>query len=579
MKFELQKGSRSRILAGLVVAIMAIFVIRLFYLQIIQHDYYVSQADNEQIKRLTIPAKRGVIYALDGAKPVQLVMNETVYTVFADPQVADSSAKIIDTIHKVAGGNARDDLQGLLDKKQSRYQILATKITRTQAELIKAEKLKGVGFQEQTQRVYPEGALAAQTIGFVDFEGNGKYGVEGGLEERLKGKDGLLQSVTDVSDVPLTIGNRNINQPAVDGDNLVLTIDRNVQSYAEQALAAGVKRTGATNASVLIMDPQTGKVMAMANQPTYKPAEFNKVEDAAAFNNATISAPYEPGSDIKTLTFATGIDKGVITADSTFNNTDYITVDDRVISNATKGQTGIITFQHALNWSLNTGFVTVAQRLGDGKTITRGARDTMYDYFHNRFGLGELTGIELSGETPGTVISPDQPDGNAVRYSNMAFGQGLDVTMVQVASAFSSMINGGHYYKPTVIAGKVDPNGAYIALPAPTPVRTTITQSTSDQIVKATQIARATFYSGVDKKGYTIGGKTGTSQTLRDGKYVDSETVGTYLGYGGTDTPRYVIMVQVSGKDKPLQGARDALPIFTDISNWMIDYLKLQPKG
>jgi cell division protein FtsI/penicillin-binding protein 2 len=203
----------------------------------------------------------------------------------------------------------------------------------------------------------------------------------------------------------------------------------------------------------------------------------------------------------------------------------------------------------------------------------------MYDYFHNKFGLGSLTGIEVGGELAGTVISPDDPEGNAVRYSNMAFGQGLDVTMVQVAAAFSSAINGGHYYAPSIIAGKVDPNGVYIPLPIRQPVRTTISQSTSDQIKQATQTARATFYSYKDKKGYTIGGKTGTSQTLENGVYVDNQTVATYLGYGGTDTPAYVIMVQISGKNMPLQGGHDAEPIFTDISNWMLDYLKLQPKG
>ena len=578
MKLELQHGSRSRILAGLVLVIMAVFVIRLFYLQIIQHDYYTELASSEQVKRLTIPAKRGLIYALDGDKPVQLVMNETVYTVFADPKITTDDEAIIETVRKVAGGNARANLQELLDKKESRYQILATKVSRAQAEKIKEADLSGVGFQEETQRVYPEGSLAAQTLGFVDFEGNGKYGVEGGLNERLLGKDGLLQSVTDVRDVPLSIGNRNINQPAKDGDDIVLSIDRNVQSYAEQALAAGLQRTGAANGSVLVMDPQTGKIMAMANLPTYKPAEFNKVEDAALFNNGVVSTPYEPASVVKTFTYAAGIEKGVITPATTYLNTDSITVDDRTISNATRGQTGVITMQHAFNWSLNTGTVTIAQRLGDGTTITRGARDIMYDYFYNRFGLGQYTGIEVSGEALGEVVSPADAEGSAVRYSNMSFGQGMNVTMVQVASAFSSTINGGRYYKPTVIAGVIDEEGEYKPVETK-PLRNTVNEATSEQIQEVTRAARATFYSRVDRPGYTIGGKTGTSETIKNGKYVDSQTIGSYVGYGGTDEPRYVIMVQVSGKDQAMQGARDALPIFTDISNWMIDYLKLQPKG
>ena len=577
MKFELQKGSRSRILAGLMFAIMAVFVVRLFYLQIIQNEYYTSLANKEQVKRLTIPAKRGLIYAFNGDKPVQLVMNETVYTVFADPKTTVDDAKIVEVIRRIAGGNARPNLSDLLSNKASRYQVLATKVMRTQVDMIRAERLKGVGFQENSQRVYPEGPLAAQILGFVDFNSIGRYGVEGALNDRLTGTDGLLQSVTDISDVPLTIGNRNIKEPAVNGDNLVLSIDRNIQSYAEQALAAGLKRTGATAGSALVMDPQTGRVMAMANLPSFNPSELDKVEDVAVFNNNIISQPYEPGSVMKTMMISTGIDKGVITPQSTYVNTDYIKVDDRVIENATKGQTGTITIQHAINWSLNTGMVTVAQRLGDGTSITRGARDIMYDYYYNKFGMGQLTGIELSGEAAGHIVPPTDPEGNAVRYSNMSFGQGMDLTMIQVASAFCSIINGGNYYQPTVLAGVIDPSGKYQAN-VPAPIRRTISQSTSDQVKEVLRIGRSSSFLGIDKPGYSIGGKTGTSQVIINGQYSSDESVGSYIGYGGTDAARYVIIVQVSGKDKILQGARDAMPIFTDISNWMLGYLRLQPK-
>jgi cell division protein FtsI/penicillin-binding protein 2 len=579
MNLELQKGSRSKVLATILIVAMVVFIARLFYLQIVQHGYYVGLANQEQIKRLTIPAKRGLIYGLDGQTPVPLVMNQTVYTVFADPVMVKDDAKIIDTIRKIAGGNAQSDLQSLLDQKESRYQVLATRITRDQANKIKAENLSGIGFQEESQRVYPEGTLAAQTLGFVDFSGIGRYGVEGQLNAQLTGTDGLLQSVTDVSSVPLTIGTNNIDKPAVDGKNIVLTIDRNVQSHAEQALAAGLARTGATRGSVIVMDPQTGKVMAMANLPSYDPAKFNEVSDISVFNNPVVSAPYEPGSDVKTLTMATGIDKGVVTPDSTYNNTDHIQVDDRTISNATLGQTGEITFQHALNWSLNTGFVTIAERLGDGSSINRAARDTMYDYFYNRFHLGQLTGIEVSDESAGTIIPPTDPDGNAVRYSNMAFGQGLDATMVQVASAFCSIVNGGKYYKPTVLAGTIDPSGNYIPN-AVTKPSIQIQKSTADQVREMTHVARDTFYSSQDLPGYYVGGKTGTSQVIENGQYSNDETVGTYLGYGGSsDTTRYVIMVQVSGDHKLLAGNTDAMPIFTDISNWMLNYLEIQPKG
>jgi cell division protein FtsI/penicillin-binding protein 2 len=177
MNLEFQKGSRSKTLAVLVIFIMAVFVVRLFYLQILQHGKYVAEANQEQIKRLVIPSKRGLIYAMDANQPVQLVMNQTVYTLFADPQMVVDAKKVVDVTRRVAGGNARANLDELLAKKDSRYQILATKLTRTQAELIKKEKIQGIGFQETSQRVYPEGGLAAQILGFVNNDGVGQFGV------------------------------------------------------------------------------------------------------------------------------------------------------------------------------------------------------------------------------------------------------------------------------------------------------------------------------------------------------------------------------------------------------------------
>lgn len=584
MKPELLQGSRSRILAGLVLAIAAIFVFRLFYLQIIQHNHYVALAQEEQVKKDRLPATRGEIYALNGDSPVKVVSNETVYTVFVDPVLIienDDADKLEKVMKSVAGGNVVTKFEDLIVKEDSRYQIIAKRVTRTQAEKIKEEKISGVRFTAVSQRVYPEGQLAAQVLGFVNADGAGNYGLEGYLNEELSGKDGRLETVKDVSDIPLTIGDRNIREPAQDGKNVVMTIDRNVQSKVEQALAAGLERSRATDASAVVMDPKTGKVIAMANLPTYDPAQYYNVTDGALFNNAAISVPYEPGSDVKTYTMATAIDKGVAKASDTYNNTDYIKVDDRTISNATKGRTGIISFQTALTWSLNTGFVTLAQRLGNGNEITKTARDTMYEYFHDRLGLGQLTGIELANEQKGIIFSPDDEQGNAVRYSNMAFGQGLDATLIQVTSGFCSLINGGNLYKPTIIAGYVDEDGVYKPNATPQPSKLgVIKETTSQQIKEMTHIARSSFRS-IDKPGYYIGGKTGTSQVIKDGQYANDETIATYLGYGGgdIDNPEYVIMVSIHGDHRILGGSADAMPIFTDISNWMLDYLKIQPKG
>ena len=577
-------GSRTRLLAVACVAIMAIFILRLFYLQVIDHQTYVNLASQEQEKRFIIPAARGEIYAMDGKTPVKIVLNESVYTVFVDPAVVKKPKEVVDAIRSIAGGNARDNLEELVTTKKNkdkaiRYQIVATKVTPAQAALLKKRDLNGLGFQATSQRVYPEAQLAAQTLGFVNNQGEGQYGIEGKLNKRLVGKDGMQKAVTDVSNVPLTIGKNSVKVPPKNGDNIVLTIDRNIQSSTEKALADGLARTRATNGSAIVMDPQTGKVLAMANLPTFNPAEFNKVTDAQAFNNGIVTTPYEAGSVFKTFTVATGLDKGVIEPNSTYNNTDSIKVEDRTIVNAAKGHTGTITMQDALNYSLNTGMVTIAQRLGDGSQITKAARNTIYDYYHNRFGLGSLTGIQVSGEAEGRVISPDEQEGNAVRYSNMVFGQGLDITMIQVAAGFNALVNGGTYYYPTVIDGVIKDDGKMVAEPLKTPRQNVVSKATSDKVRAMTWQARKTINSG-DRPGYYVGGKTGTSQTIENGQYVLDQTIATYLGYGGTeDSSKYVIMVQLSGKNMNLEGNIHAKPIFTDISNWMLDYMKLQPKG
>lgn len=580
MKPHLLHGSRSRILAGIVLAIAALFVVRLFYLQIIQHNHYVALADNEQVLRDTIYAKRGEIFALNGSDPVKLVMNETVYTVVVDPTVIRDTKKVASVMNEIAGGNVVNGFQDRLENRESRYQIIANRVTRTQVEKIQEKDLAGVGFQSVSQRVYPEGRLASQLLGFVNNEGKGNYGIEGYLNKDLTGVNGRMQTVTDIRNVPLTVGGQNIREPAKDGKNVVLSIDRSIQSKLEEVAESHAQKLQAGNVSILVMNPKNGQVMGMANYPDYDPAKYYEVNDVALFNNHAISDPYEPGSDMKTYTMATAIDKGVARGTDTFVNTDSIKVEDRTIGNAYKGVTGTISFQTALNWSLNTGFVTLGMRLGNGTQITQGARDTIYDYFHNRFGLGELTGVELANESKGIVIPPTNVDGNAVRYSNMTFGQGLDATMIQVSAGFSSIINGGTFYKPTVLAGEMV-NGQYVPNTTFTPVRQDVVKaSTSKEIRDMTVTARNFSFPGKDKPGYAVGGKTGTSQVIKNGQYADDETVGTYLGFGGgTDAADYVIMVSVSGDHKLFGGAADAMPIFTEVSNWMLDYLKIQPKG
>jgi len=575
------KGSRTRFLAIAILAIMGVFFARLFYIQIIQHEYYTLRGDVEYIKQFTLHAQRGEIYALENDEPVKLVMNETVYSVVADPKVVTDKQKVMDVINRIAGGNTRKDFGKYLDMKNSRYQVLATKISRTQAEMMKKENLAGIRFEAISQRVYPEGQLASQVLGFVDAQGEGKYGFEQFNNTALKGRDGLLETVTDVREIPLTIGDKNINTPAVDGKDTVLSIDRGIQAKVEQTLLAAAERTKAKHVSAIVMDPNSGRVLAMANMPTYDPGKLNEVSDVALFNNQTISSPYEVGSVAKAFTITAGLDKGVIAPDTTYNNTGPVVIDGWPINNADRTRKlGTTTMQDALDWSLNTGMVNITERLGSGG-INKAARTTMYNYFHDKFRLGQTTGIELANEAPGTIISPDEQQGNAVKYSNMSFGQGMDLTMAQTTAAFCAVVNGGTFYAPTVVAGYMDgENYQRIAVKAAD--NHVISANASAQARQMIHQAHYATYNPNDRSGYYMGGKTGTSETIdpKTGNYRNDETIATYLGFGGNnpEKPAYVIMTNVAGGGN-FGGGTDAKPIFNEISNWMIDYLKLQPKG
>lgn len=570
--------NRVRFMAIALFIIGAIFVMRLFYIQVIRHDHYVQRAAAEQIKTLTLPAERGEIYIMSHGQPRKIVINETVYSVIADPKITTEDDEIVKVVNQVAGGDARPNLDQLLAKKDTRYQVLATDLTHSQAEDIKQAELSGVILQRNNSRAYPEGNLAAQTLGFVNADGVGVYGVEGGLNDLLNGKDGLLKSVTDVANVPLTIGDQNIDRPAQDGQDIVLSLDRNIQSKVEQVLRDRFKDI--PHKSAIVMDPSNGHILAMANTPSYNPGEYNQVKDIAQFNNSVISDPYEAGSVMKTFTVAIGIDTGTIKPTSTFYNTDHVKIGQWDIGNATTGYTGNITFQRALDLSLNTGMVEIAQRLGDGTHVNQQAQETMYRYLHDRLKLGQKSGLELSNEQPGIIISPDKPEGNAIRYANMAFGQGMDLTMLQVASGLSAIVNGGVYHQPSVIAGTMDGSQFTPSQPRSQPEQV-ISKSTSAQARKMIHDARNSVYSGMDKSGYYIGGKTGTGETALNGKYTMATTVASYLGFGGQsgELPKYVIMVRASGDGMNLQGHLHAMPIFTDISNWLLEYYQLPPKG
>lgn len=551
--------------------------VRLFFVQIIQHDEWVAKADAQHILENTIPAKRGEIYMLDGEEAVPAVMNETVYTLIVDPMIANEE-KVKELINENAQENLVAKWEDVFKDKTRRYYIVARNVSRESAEKIRKEELKGISFQENTKRVYPEKDLASGFLGFVNLDGKGQYGVEGALDKELAGKDGLLKTVSDVNNVALSIGDSNVRVPAEDGKNIVLTIDRNVQYAVEKALKDGMERSGAKSASGIVMDPNNGKILAVANLPSYNAAEYWKVDSAANYINYVFDDPIEPASVCKTFTFSAAIDLGVMNPETTYYNAGFTTVDGWKIENAYKGLIGTISMQTALGWSLNTGSIQALRLMGgNADKITKEGREKLYDYYYNKFRLGQATGVELY-EAAGLIADPNVGNGRDSMYANMTFGQNIQLTMLQVATAFSSVVNGGEYYTPTVIAGEMK-DGVFIKAEGKQAAQRTIKEETSATMRQMLVGARKVWHNALDKEGYVVGGKSGTAQAIKNGQYVFDETYATYVGFGSEKgkMPAYVVMVRLWGKDKVMNGGNDALPVFNDISNYMLDYLKLKP--
>lgn len=575
--------TRNKVMKMGLLAVMAIIIARLFVIQIVQHGEWAEKAAAQQTLQNVLLAKRGEIYMMDGDEPVAVVMNATVYTVIVDPMLAERE-EIEQKLTEIVGDKRVAEWDDVFADKRLRYYVVAKNVERKAAEQIVEAELTGVWLQSDTKRVYPEGSLAATVLGFVNADGVGQYGIEGALNEELSGKDGLLRTVKDVSGVALSIGDDNIRVPAENGENVVLTLDKTLQHNVEKIISRKADELGFKNISALVMDPNTGRVLAMANIPGYDPADYGNVESAAAYVNYVVEDPYEPASVCKTFTFAAGVEYKVMTPEKTFNNENVTYVDGWPIKNSTQHTEllGAVSMQTALNWSMNTGSTQVLRWLGGSETdINTTGRERLYEYYHDRFGLGMSTGIELY-ENPGVLYEPHADIyGIDSTYANMTFGQNMQVTMLQVAAAFASVVNGGYYYTPTIIAGRME-NGEFIEAEPAEAVRQTVSADTSATMRAMLYNTRSAWRAnGLDGEGYYVGGKTGTAQMIRDGAYSFDETVATYVGFGGTDgeLPAYIIMVRVWEDNKTAGGEAQALPVFNDLKVFVQDYLKIKPRG
>ena len=573
---------RLRWLRGAMILAFAVILVRLFFIQVIEHPTWVAKANEEHTILETIPAERGEIYMEEDGEPVPVALNHATYQMIIDPSITGRE-ELTSALDKYAKDYVTADLDEVYSTEGLRYAIIARELPKSVADQLASENLPATWFKSFNERVYPEGTMASGLLGFVNADGIGQYGVEGSLNNLIGGQDGSLKSVADVNKVALSMGDDNVKIPAVDGEDVVLSVDRSLQSGIEEIAQKAVDSTAATNASVLVMEPDTGKVLAMANLPNYDPADYGNVKDASAYTNYVTEVPYEPASICKNFTFSAAINEGKMTADTTYNNLGYEVVDGWKINNAEQRSSllGNITMKTALYWSLNTGSMHALMLLGDNPNqITQTGRERLYDYYYNKFRLGQATGIELI-EAEGFIPDPNEGDGRDSTYANMTFGQNLGITMLQTATAFSAVVNGGTYHTPTIVAGTLK-NGQIVPETQENRIDEQILKPETSATMRDMLINNRDYkrLGKIDPDGYDIGGKSGTAQVVVNGAYDDTmaNLAGSYIGFIAPkgEMPKYVIMVKMWGEGQSLDGVI-AGELFDAISNYVIKDQKIKP--
>jgi cell division protein FtsI/penicillin-binding protein 2 len=572
-------NTRTNILIGIMCVFGVILVIKLFYVQILKHNFYLDKANAQQSRKFNIAAKRGEIFVQDGNNELYpIALNQQVFLLAADPKYINNRGETFDKLSKYIPEDKKDDIQNKLEDKDNRYVVINKKLGSNDANGIKAMKLPGIIISEQQGRNYPEGELFAHITGYVNGDEVGQYGVEQFKNQDLSGIEGVSRAVTDSLGVPITSNENTIVQPK-DGNNIVLTVDRNLQAAAAIALEKAVKDNKAESGSVVIMDPKTGAIRAMVNYPTYDPNNFQSVTDYNRFTNASVSSVYEPGSGFKAITMAAGLDTGKVKPDTKYDDTGEVQIDDKTIKNADNHKFGISTMTDVIQKSLNTGVVFVLKQLGtDQNNITSQGKKIFYEYI-KKFGFGEKTGIEISGESRGVVKDDKSYD---VDYANMTFGQGISVTDVQMVSAFAAIANGGTLYKPYIIDREISQNGE-VTKNKPSVVRNDVisTQSAASLATMLEQVVLKGSGRPSRMVGYNIAGKTGTAQVPKENGlgYEESKNIGSFVGFAPVEDPKFVMLVRVNYPKVDGFAEKTAVPAFGEIARQLMMYYQIPPSG
>jgi stage V sporulation protein D (sporulation-specific penicillin-binding protein) len=573
-RLERATSTRLRIFTMLICALLLSSVVwwRLAYWQVFRHGQLAQQAAAQYRDVVELPAIRGAIF---DRHLTQLVVNTTVYSAFVSPDQVSKAQRehVADALSSVLGVDRNKVMTTLASGGKFAY--IQRRFSKDKADRLRAMKLAGVGLEEETQRSYLPGiasgsSLAANLLGFVNYAGDGTYGLESHYQKALAGTPGYISSYRDLANREIVLGSHTHKDP-VPGANLVTSLDANIQFAAEQALADGVKKARAESGSVLIMDPKTGGIVAWADYPSYNANNFNRTP-TALFKDNVLSYLYEPGSVMKVVTLSGAIDAGKIKPTTVINDPGALYIGGYRISDWDGANHGKVSYTYVLEHSLNVGAM---------KAMLAEGHKSFYNYLQ-KFGLTQPSGVDVAGES---FLPPPPADKmQDSQYATTAFGQGIDVNMVQMLAAVNVVANGGKYAPPHV----VERIGNQINPVKLVPQRQVISAATAREMTAMMQSVVQNGSGWTSRvPGFELdqGGKTGTSQIPVKGKYTQ-KVWASFVGFLPAKNPRFTMIVvirkpNVPGSDQDWtlnDGYFTAAPVWKRIAQAMVVSWHITPE-
>lgn len=531
---------RLRILSGIIVLFGAIFIVRLYFLQVIHGSEFRAEAEKQYVATLPNIFNRGNIYFTD--KTGKLVTAATInsgYVLTLTPKLVEDKEHSYDLINAVTPID-KEVFMTSAAKLEDPYEEVAKRIPEDKAKEIEELDLKGVNLYRETWRYYPGGQLAAQTIGFVGYKGEtlaGRYGLESYYNDTL-GRSTEDLYVNFFAELFTDLSNTLFDREKEEEGNLVLTIEPSVQSYLEEELQGVMKEWNSKQSGGIIMDPKTGAIYAMAVTPSFDLNQYGKVEDQSVYANPLIQDVYEMGSTVKPLTMAAGLDAGVVTANTTYNDLGHLTMNKKTFYNYDGRARGPgTTMQKVLNDSLNTGVAFVVSKLGNKRFA---------DYMLKNFHMGEETGIDLPGERQGLMSNLSSK--RDIEYATASFGQGIALTPINMTTALATLGNGGITVTPHIV-DEIRYTSGKVKKFAPNPPEQALKPETSEEITRmlVTVVDKALLGGSVKIPEYSIAAKTGTAQIARPrgegGGYYEDKYMHTFFGYFPAYDPKFIVFL------------------------------------